>query len=86
LQFSFQPDSVELASGRLVRAAFAGVLFLFSIREAAKDDDLERFCIRPDQNWIVPVIDWKDIDLLRHWRHLVAGLSRYRKRAAGENT
>lgn len=65
--FSFQPDCVEQASGRLVRAAFGGVLFFFSIREGAKGDELDPFYIRPDEAWIVPVVNWKDIDFLRYW-------------------
>jgi hypothetical protein len=81
--FSFQPDCVEQSSSRLVRVAFRGVLFFFSIREDVKDEELDPFYIRPDQNWIVPVEDWKSIDFLRQW---VEGLSRDRKRAAKENT
>lgn len=83
LQFSFQPDCVKQTSGRLIRAAFGGVLFFFYIREGVKDDELDRFYIRPDRAWIVPVIDWKSIDFLRDW---LEGLLRDRKHAAKENT
>jgi hypothetical protein len=67
LDFSCQPDCVGQSSGRLIRAAFRGILFFFWIREDAKDEELEPFYIRPDQNWIIPVVDWKNIDFLRHW-------------------
>jgi len=67
LDFSFQPGCVERLGERLIRAAFRGILFFFWIKEDAKDEELEPFHIRPDQNWVVPVVDWKDIDFLRHW-------------------
>jgi hypothetical protein len=67
LDFSFQPDCVDRLGGRLVRAAFRGILFFFWIKEDVKDEELEPFHIRPDQNWVVPVVDWKNIDFLRHW-------------------
>jgi hypothetical protein len=66
LDFSSQPDTVGQPNGPVVRAAFRGVLFFFCFREDMQDEDLDPFHIRPDQNWIVPVVDWKEIDFLRH--------------------
>jgi hypothetical protein len=42
LDFSFQPDCVEQSSGRLVRAAFRGVLFFFSVRVDVRGGNLIR--------------------------------------------
>jgi hypothetical protein len=67
LDFSFQPDCVAQSGGRLVRVAFRGMLFFFFISEDVKEVELDPFYVRPGQDWIVPVIDWKDIDFLRHW-------------------
>ena len=67
LDFLLQPDSVEVAGGRLVRAILGGVLFMFSPTAVAKEDQLEPFHVRPGLPWLVPVIDWKRIDFLKHW-------------------
>lgn len=81
LDFSFQPDCVEQSTGRLVRAAFRGILFFFSLEEDVNDEKLEPFYVRPGKTWMVPVEDWKSIDFLRHW---VEGL-RDKSHAVQEN-
>lgn len=80
MDFSLQPDLVEVSDGRLVRAVFRGILFMFSLKEAAKDDELDPFHIRPGLPWIVPVIDYENIDFLKHW---VDGMLRDIKNTAG---
>lgn len=67
LDFSFEPDVVTRPQGALVRVAFAGILFFFSI---GVDDDYgttDQFYLMPGKDWLIPIDEWKSIDFLREW-------------------
>jgi Restriction endonuclease len=67
LGFSFEPDVVKRPHGALVRVAFAGILFFFSIGIDEEYGTTDQFYLMPGKDWLIPIVEWKSIDFVREW-------------------